>query len=454
MKKLIWVFYTLLVLFSVKTYSEVVSPYPLVNSNIEKFNNVKKDDSEIPLLNYNGKDIYYPIQISQIALGYYSNYTETKNENSKIYFLKLANWLKNNFTDNGSWGGVYCEDPLKGSGYNLPDRWISAMSQGFTLSVFVEAYNLTKDNDYLLLAEKILNSFDIKVVDGGIASDWGTSVWFDEYPSMNHEKHVLNGFLFSLAGLYDFYAKTGNVKAFELFNNGVESLKEHLSAFNSGYNSFYSQSTLPSIHGPASATGNKYHDLHVAQLLWVYSITDDNFFKNWAHLFLKQDFGDIQEYGIKSKIKTIVASNTIEPVNYGANRLYDSIWTYGEYWSTNKFPTELYIEFNRNVTDISDFVLVTTQQNLNAADIELGLIDVKDKTTFVKFKLIEQYQYQTRHHIANVHLFKLENVSNQPKEIKAVKLIFKSNSEKVLALRQVNFYYDMSDEISFLLNKI
>ena len=85
-----------------------VKPYQLVNSNIEKYKKMSKskDVQGIPLLDFKGKKIYYPIQISQIALHYYTHYYETKNKHSKKEFLKYAQWMKDNFQDNGTWGGV------------------------------------------------------------------------------------------------------------------------------------------------------------------------------------------------------------------------------------------------------------------------------------------------------------------------------------------------------------
>jgi hypothetical protein len=88
-----------------KPYS-LVKPYPLVNSNVAKYATQNTDSNSITLLRFRDKDIYCPIKISQVALHYYKRYFETKDEESKNYFLKLAKWLLDNFTDNGEWGVV------------------------------------------------------------------------------------------------------------------------------------------------------------------------------------------------------------------------------------------------------------------------------------------------------------------------------------------------------------
>ncbi|ABS52173.1 D-glucuronyl C5-epimerase family protein [Campylobacter hominis] len=427
-------------------------PYPLVNSNIEKFKNYSLDNKGIPLTEWGGDKIYYPIAISQIALYYYAHFYETGDLNSKKYFLNLAKWLLDNFKDNGDWGGVYCYNELYGSGYNLPNPWLSAMSQGFILSVFYEAYILTDKIDYLHMAEKVLNSFDIYSENGGFKSDWGTGIWYDEYPT-SPKKHVLNGFIFSLAGLYDYYTYTNSDKAKKLFLQGIDSLKEHLASFDAGFNSYYSWSENPYIHGIASMVGNKYHDLHIDQLLWIYYVTNDMFFKNYAHKFLKQDFQDINKlYGLNNRFQNIYADYSIDEVNFGPNNLKDSNWTYGKYWSTNKFPTTLIVEFSRKINDISELVLVTTGDNIEENDFNLSIYYDNNTTENAKIFLSDRQEHRTRHFKANVHRF-LIYIDNNNSKISKISITFNKHDGDILALREINFYYDMSEEMEFLLKK-
>lgn len=449
MNKIILIVFTIVNLMGNETK---LKPYQLVNSNIDKYKNMStsKDAQGIPLLNFNGQKIYYPITISQVALHFYAHYYETKNENSKNEFLKYAQWMKDNFQDNGTWGGWYCHDPLHGSAYHLKDVWMSAMSQGFGLSVMVEAFELTQDNTYLTLAKKALNSFEVSVADDGIQSSWGTTMWYDEYPT-TPEKHVLNGFIFSLAGLYNYYTYTKSLKAKKLFDDGVNSLHEHLASYDAGFNSFYSSSVNPTIHSIASITGGQYHDLHIAQLLWLYKVTGDIFFYKFAHKFLQYDMGEVEQYGVPHKYKDIKASHTINSKTHGADNLHDSIWSYGsQYWSTYKFPTELEVEFNGKVDNLNEFVLVTTGSTLPASEFEFYIFK-KEKWVQVKFKQLDEQLYTERHFKANVLRYKLDgDYSN----IKKIKIVFLKHNQKTLALREINFHYDMSKELNTLLDTL
>jgi heparosan-N-sulfate-glucuronate 5-epimerase len=350
-------------------------------------------------------------------------------------------------------GGWYCEDNLEGSGYNLPRRWVSSMSQGFGLSVMIEAHELTNDKKYLNIAEKVLNSFKVSVVDGGVQSVFGTTVWYDKYPT-SPQKHILNGFIFALAGLYDYYKFTKNEKDKILFINGIKALKVHISSFDAGFNSYYSWSENPKIHTIASVTGNKYHHLHIAQLLWVYEVTRDIYFKHWAEKFIQQDFGDVLIYGLRKKIKKIEATHSIDSKTHVVDKLVDSICSYGKYLGTNKFPTELNIEFNRLVQNLKEIIVVTTTEtNFMDKDIEIHVSLEDGKDINVPFKFIDRQIYKERHFVSNVQRIGLSSLNIKDKNIKCIKIVFKSYPEKVLAIREINFHYDMMEEIDELLEK-
>jgi hypothetical protein len=76
--------------------SDLFIPYAMVNSNIQKYKNINTDEYGIPLVKYGEVYHYNPTTISKIANHYYYNYYETGNEESKKYFLFLADWLEKN----------------------------------------------------------------------------------------------------------------------------------------------------------------------------------------------------------------------------------------------------------------------------------------------------------------------------------------------------------------------
>jgi hypothetical protein len=93
---------------------------------------------------------------------------------------------------------------LSHTSYNLPDKWLSAMSQGMGLSVMGIAYKLTKDEKYKEIGDKVVESFNIPLSDGGFVTQWGNHNTYLEYPT-KPVKTVLNGFIFCLAGLEHYH---------------------------------------------------------------------------------------------------------------------------------------------------------------------------------------------------------------------------------------------------------
>ncbi len=425
---------------------QLAEPYPLVSGKIEKHADAELDDDGIPLLNFNGKLIYYPVRISQIALDYYNHYFASRDESSRNYFLKLADWLLANFEHNGDYGGWYTNDALAGSNYNLNSHWLSAMSQGFGLSVMLQAYSLTGDSKYLAVESGLLASFEANVAGGGVRSPWGNSYWYDEYPS-SPEKHVLNGFLFALGGLHHYYCGTGSVRAKVLFDQGVEAMREHLPTFDAGFNSYYSQSSNQTTqHGIASATGGRYHALHVSQLMWLYRATGDQLFWNWAHQFYVQHMGVFKDSPETRKVHSIVASHTVEPDQHGVANLTDGNWTYGTYWSASQYPAELTVSFTRSADKLYKLVLVSAGEKFSNTRFTLQL-SIGGKWVSADMKLTDTYAFKSRHHEAIAHTFVLDGSYNQ---VDAAKIRIATGGRDVIALRELNFIYDMGAELDQL----
>ncbi|GFS06154.1 D-glucuronyl C5-epimerase [Elysia marginata] len=86
----------------------------------------------------------------------------------------------------------------------MPPNWYSAMGQGQAMSALVRAYNLTGDRKYLVAAERALYLFTLGSEEGGVRARFmGQLDWYEEYPTVPTSSFVLNGFIFSMMGLYD-----------------------------------------------------------------------------------------------------------------------------------------------------------------------------------------------------------------------------------------------------------
>ena len=138
-------------------------------------------------------------------------------------------------------------------------------------------------------------------------------VWYEEYPSLENEPpHVLNGFIFALFGLYDYYKATESEEALELFNQGIKTLKEKINLWDMGFWSRYDLTDIYSEnvylfrfvtderHPKFSHPIDKivFHmmkdNIEVHQIVLDIGDKEDitDVFKNGSHLFYNQEYQD------------------------------------------------------------------------------------------------------------------------------------------------------------------
>ncbi len=236
------------------------------------------DSDGIPQLNYKG-DIgiqYNPIAIAQWSLG---NYNLWKQKNNKEYFekfIKGSKWLnenlnlneKNVYVWNHNFNWTYKEE--------LVSPWYSGLAQGQGLSVLCRAYKVTKDDKYLDSIKKVYSSLNIDIKNGGVNfSDKNGDIWIEEYIMKNEPTHILNGFIWGLWGIYDYWLLTKDNKSKKLFDKFVQTLENNLDNYDIGHWSLYELSNLK-IKMRASLF---YHKLHITQLKVLYKMTGKNNFK-------------------------------------------------------------------------------------------------------------------------------------------------------------------------------
>jgi hypothetical protein len=141
------------------------------------------------------------------------------------------------------------------------------MAQGLGISVLLRAFQETGKQRYLDRARLALNAFRYTVDEGGVASiEEGGAVFYEEL-AQGPATHTLNGFIYSLWGIYDFYRVTGEALALRLFQQGVATLERHIEDYDSGSWSFYDLGSRPRL----ASLG--YHKLHIAQLYAMHNIT-------------------------------------------------------------------------------------------------------------------------------------------------------------------------------------
>jgi hypothetical protein len=229
------------------------------------------DENMIPVVQYSIGDYYNPVTSSQTATAFYRDYIENGNSESLTGFLNNADWLIDNMDSDGY---LHYEFDWHHDDFELSAPWISAMAQGQALAVMCMAYHFTADDVYLSAASKLyitLKSNNDEFWSVGI--DEEDYIWFEEYPNEGF-CHVLNGSLFTLWGLWDYYCVTKNVEVLELFEGGIKSILDNFYYWNRcGENG--------SNYCANQETDFGYHSVHITQ------------FEKYRDFFDIQEFDDL-----------------------------------------------------------------------------------------------------------------------------------------------------------------
>ena len=225
---------------------------------------------------------YFPISIFQYGLGLYDLYLESHKETYKNNFLKIAEWAMKNISSNGMWD---CMGKLNDSCHLTQ----SSMCQSEGVSVLLRAYIITNDNGYLKMSKKALDYMLKDVKDGGTSLYDGPNVIFQEYVSKDNLS-VLNGWIFSIFGLYDYTLISEEKKYKKVLSDTVDSLSRFLCKYDRKHWTNYD--LKGTIASPA------YHDLHIMQLKVLYDLFDKSEFKYYSEKWKKYQ---------KSKINIFLA---------------------------------------------------------------------------------------------------------------------------------------------------
>ena len=218
--------------------------------------------------------------IAQFGLLEYGYYLNNKKASHLNRFWTAVKWFcSNQNSEDGAWYENF--DYFNKSANCWIDKpWVCGMGQGQALSLLARAYILTKDKKYLQIAKKGLEVF-LRTVENNGAVDFIMNMSiFEEYPT-KPKVHVLNGFLFSLFGLFDLYSVSNDKTAKILFDSGIETAKKILPLYDNSSCSYYDLSHIERI--PKKPTVNwKYHLIHISLLYSLYSITKENVFLFYA----------------------------------------------------------------------------------------------------------------------------------------------------------------------------
>jgi heparosan-N-sulfate-glucuronate 5-epimerase len=240
----------------------------------EKANYVGQFDAAgIPMLDYHGTIglQYNPIAIAQWGLANYNLYCQTGDDAPWQKTLKAADWLTTNLEQNSDglwvWNHHFdwdYRDPLKAP-------WYSGLAQGQGISLLLRTQSRAGSEKYQRVVDQAFVALTRPIAEGGVLfEDEEKNLWIEEY-LVNPPTHILNGFMWALWGVFDYWLASKDATAKQIFDRGVETLVHNLARFDTGYWSLYEQSgtRLKMLASPF------YHQLHSVQLRVMSKLTGD-----------------------------------------------------------------------------------------------------------------------------------------------------------------------------------
>ncbi|KAL7305243.1 hypothetical protein TKK_0002628 [Trichogramma kaykai] len=219
--------------------------------------------------------------------GMIDNVTLSTSEHMEQFFDAARWFVANQNITSGGWPNPVKRKVANGMAI-LEPGWYSSMGQGHALSVLSRAFYNSGEPKYLEAAIRGLQPFHVLSAKGGVAAYFlDKYVWYEEYPT-TPASFILNGFIYSLIGLYDLKSVASGKDAKDaeqLFNRGMTSLKNMLTLFDTGSGTTYDLRHFTLKIAPNIARWD-YHSTHVNQLLLLNTIDNDPIFLTTAERWI------------------------------------------------------------------------------------------------------------------------------------------------------------------------
>jgi hypothetical protein len=237
------------------------------------------DDNGVPMVGWGNCAHYSAVNIAQYGFILHSFWLENKSKEYLDCMLACLNKLiemESHEDDSIFWRENYISDR-----YVMKTNWASAMSLGECLSFYLRIFQITKNEKLLEKAHLIINAFNVPVSQNGVSyKDKNNNLWLEEYPS-NPASCVLNGFIYAIFGLMDYYRITNNSEVKKKIDECFVTLINNISLYDAGYWSYYDLQYKELV---------KYYyqkNVHVPQLEVIYKMTNNPIFDYYAKKWKK-----------------------------------------------------------------------------------------------------------------------------------------------------------------------
>lgn len=272
-------------------YTINILPYdemPYIAEHVRSFNMNTFDQDSVPMAIFGDSVYYHPVYTSSFGINFVDGAVRDGNPD----YLKLAERIARRLVENANETNdkflfPYNFDFKYTDADYLESPWYSGMAQGRMLTLFSRLYDVTGNKIYLSWADSTFESLKL-LRNHNSDEDWVGYIdednyyWIEEYPSEEKPVHVLNGFIFAIYGLYDYYLVTDKPEALMLLKASITTIEHYIGEYrNPNGISYYDLKN--------KFTNEKYHFIHIEQLNMIFKITGEQYFKEMADL-LENDY--------------------------------------------------------------------------------------------------------------------------------------------------------------------
>jgi hypothetical protein len=228
--------------------------------------------------------VYNPVGVANHGLFLYNDLIENTDHlalgvDKSAAFANHVRWLIENRTDKENMSFWHHNYPVVELGCRPP--WRSALTQGLALSLLLRAYHLTESEEVSQVAERVANSMKTPTSEGGfLYIDENGDYWYQEY--MGDCGYVLNGFIFAMWGVYDYYLYSNDEGCKTIFARCINTLRKNLRRYD--WRVGLAKWTVYDLKDRNPVTLG-YQKLHVSLLKDLYMITKEKFLLDYANLW-------------------------------------------------------------------------------------------------------------------------------------------------------------------------
>ncbi|NEN04581.1 hypothetical protein G3T36_01720 [Diaminobutyricibacter tongyongensis] len=254
----------------------------------------------------NGARADHPVGYAQYGISALLEYQKTGDKLWLARAIRQAQQLIAIHTvRNGSWWFPY-RFPWTYYERTLTTPWYSGMAQGQALSLFVRLAEATSDPAWDDAATHTATSFTQQ---HSTTAPWASleidhHLYFEEYAGNQPPLLVLNGHIFAIFGLYDYWRHTGDATAAALIDGGATTVLERMLPavrVESGVSYYcvqadYCQSPL--------WQNQHYHPIVSWQMDTLASITGDARYTTWAQQ-LRDDWSPIVPFSLAPRMAPV-----------------------------------------------------------------------------------------------------------------------------------------------------